>query len=103
MAPQGSTRPRSAQMCVNTQKVTPEESTMALSAPFPELDELLVAIGEAGQRLSDINASEGAAGNISAVIGWPVEVRRRFPLEEATTLPLAAPALAGTTVLVTGS
>src|SRR5215216_1823581 len=76
---------------------------MGLSAPFPDLDELLTTIGEAGQRLSDINASEGAAGNISAFIGWPIEVRRRFPLEEEMTLPLPAPSLAGTTVLVTGS
>ena len=33
-----------------------------LDAPYPELDDLLEMIGEAGQRLSDIDASEGAAG-----------------------------------------
>lgn len=76
---------------------------MALVEPFPELDELLVAIGEAGQRLSSIHATEGAAGNISIVIGWPLEVRRRFPLQEPITLPTAVPALAGKVMIVTGS
>ena len=76
---------------------------MALPAPYPDLDELLASIGEAGQRLSDINASEGAAGNISVFIGWPIEVRRRFPLEHEMALPQPAPALSGSTILVTGS
>jgi rhamnulose-1-phosphate aldolase len=76
---------------------------MSVEAPYPELDEFLEAIGEAGQRVSDINASEGAAGNISIVIGWPVEVRRRFPDVEAIELPEPAPALAGRMMLVTGS
>jgi rhamnulose-1-phosphate aldolase len=76
---------------------------MTLDQPFPDLDELLATIGVAGQRLSGINASEGGAGNISLVIGWPLEVRRRFPLSEPFTLPLAVPALAGQLVIVTGS
>jgi rhamnulose-1-phosphate aldolase len=76
---------------------------MALSAPYPELDEFLSAIGAAGQRVSEIAASEGAAGNISIVIGWPTEVRRRFPLAEPLDLPLAAPALVGMHVIVSGS
>ena len=76
---------------------------MALEAPFPELDELIAAVGEAGQRLSDIEASEGAAGNISVYLGWPVELRRKFPEVEEIELPLAAPQLAGGTLLVSGS
>jgi rhamnulose-1-phosphate aldolase len=76
---------------------------MALDQPYPDLDELLIAIGEAGQRLSAINASEGAAGNISVYIGWPLEVRRRFPLVEPLALPQPASALAGRLVIVTGS
>lgn len=76
---------------------------MSLAAPYPELDEFLVAIGEAGQRVSDIDAGEGAAGNISIVIGWPIEVRRRFPLVEAIDLPKPVPALGGKLMLVTGS
>ncbi len=77
--------------------------TMSLEAPFPELDEFLVAIGEAGLRVATIDAGEGAAGNISLCIGWPIEVRRRFPQAEPIELPLAVPALAGRTVIVTGS
>ena len=76
---------------------------MSLPQPFPDLDEFLVAIGIAGQRLASIEASEGAAGNISVFIGWPIEVRRRFPTAEPIKLPLPAPALAGKTVIVSGS
>jgi len=76
---------------------------MSLPEPYPDLDELLVSIGEAGLRLASIEAGEGAAGNISLCIGWPLEVRRRFPLSESLPLPLAAPALAGKLILVTGS
>lgn len=76
---------------------------MALDQPFPELDELLTLIGEAGLRLSEINASEGAAGNISIYVGWPLEVRRRFPVAETIPLPTASPGLAGRLFIVTGS
>lgn len=76
---------------------------MPLDAPFPELDELLTAIGEAGRRVSDIEASEGSAGNISVYIGWPVDGRRRFPLGERMELPEPAPELAGGSLLVSGS
>ncbi len=74
-----------------------------LEPPFPELDEVLHAIGDAGHHLSLINASEGAAGNISVYIGWNVEVRRRFPLAEQIALPSPAPHLAGGVFIVTGS
>ena len=76
---------------------------MPLHEPYPELDEFLQAIGAAGHRLSELAASEGAAGNISLLIRWPIEVRRRFPLSEPLDLPLPAPALAGSVVIVTGS
>ena len=55
---------------------------MPMTEPFPGLSELLTSMGRAGQRLAAMSASEGAAGNISACIGWPIEVRRRFPLSE---------------------
>jgi rhamnulose-1-phosphate aldolase len=74
-----------------------------LDAPYPEMDELLTLIGEAGRRLSEIEASEGAAGNISVYIGWPIDVRRRFPSVETIELPEAAPELAKGTFIVTGS
>jgi rhamnulose-1-phosphate aldolase len=72
-------------------------------APFPDLADLLEMMGEAGQRLSEIEASEGAAGNISVCVRWPVEVRNRFPLVEMLPLPQPVPELAGATFLVTGS
>ncbi len=40
-----------------------------IQPPFPELDDLLTMIGEAGRHLSEIEASEGAAGNISVCWG----------------------------------
>ena len=69
----------------------------------PNLDELLAAIGEAGQRMSNMQASEGAAGNISVYIGWPVDVTGVFPLTEAIELPQPASLLANKLVIITGS
>jgi rhamnulose-1-phosphate aldolase len=80
-----------------------EDIAMTIEAPYPELDELLTAIGEAGRRLSEIEASEGAAGNISVYLGWPIEPRRKFPLTETVDLPQPAPELGGGMMLVTGS
>jgi rhamnulose-1-phosphate aldolase len=74
-----------------------------LEAPFPELDDLLRSIGEAGRHVADIEASEGAAGNISVCVRWPVEPRTRFPVIEEIDLPQAVPELAGACLLVTGS
>ena len=74
-----------------------------IEAPYPELDELLNLTGAAGHRLSEIDASEGAAGNISVYAGWAIDPRRKFPLMEKIDLPLVVPELAGSTFLVTGS
>jgi rhamnulose-1-phosphate aldolase len=76
---------------------------MGLEEPFPGLDELLGSMGEGGRRVALIDAGEGAAGNISVCVGWPIEVRRRFPVGEPIELPVPAPHLAGHTVIVTGS
>lgn len=76
---------------------------MSIAEPYPELDELLDSMGEAGARICEIDASEAGAGNISICVGWDIEVRRSFPLDELVTLPTAVPALAGRTLLVTGS
>lgn len=76
---------------------------MPLETPYPELDELLEMMGEAGQRLSEIEASEGAAGNLSIYIGWPLEPRRRFSQVEEIELPVRVPALAGNSLLMSGS
>ncbi len=74
-----------------------------LEPPYPELDDLLAMMGDAGQRLSEIDASEGAAGNISVCLRWPVEPRGRFPAVEAIELPQPVPELAGAVFLVSGS
>ena len=74
-----------------------------IQAPYPELDDLLKMMGEAGKHLADIEASEGAAGNISVCMRWPVEVRTRFPVIEEFELPQPVPELAGATFLVSGS
>lgn len=76
---------------------------MSITKPYPELVELLDDIGKAGRRISEIDASEGAAGNISIYISWPIEVRRYFPREQDLRLPVSAPNLAGASFLVTGS
>ncbi len=60
-------------------------------------------MGAAGTRISEIDASEAGAGNISAFLSWPVELRRTFPVTEEVELPWHVPSLAGGTVLVTGS
>jgi rhamnulose-1-phosphate aldolase len=72
-----------------------------LRQPYPELNEILTSIGLAGTRVAAIDASEGAAGNISVAIGWPVEPRRLFPVEEEISLPTRH--LANTLIVVTGS
>jgi len=74
-----------------------------LKAPYPELDDLLEMMGEAGRRLSEIEATEGAAGNISVCLRWPIELRTRFPLVAEFALPQSVPELAGATFLVSGS
>jgi rhamnulose-1-phosphate aldolase len=74
-----------------------------LHAPYPELDDLLTMMGEAGKRLSEIEASEGAAGNISVCARWPLDLRKRFPLMEEMELPQVVPELAGAVFLASGS
>ncbi|MCI0519476.1 MAG: class II aldolase/adducin family protein [Chloroflexi bacterium] len=74
-----------------------------LNPPYPELTDLLEMIGEAGRHLAEIEASEGAAGNISVCIRWPIEARNHFPLQGEMPLPLPVPELAGATFIVSGS
>ena len=74
-----------------------------LRAPYPELDDLLEMMGQAGRHLAEIEASEGAAGNISICLRWQMEPRTRFPVMEEIELPQPVPELAGATFLVTGS
>ena len=60
-------------------------------------------VGEAGKRLAQIEACEGAAGNISLCLRRNVEPSAHFPLEEEIELPQAVPELAGATFIVSGS
>jgi rhamnulose-1-phosphate aldolase len=71
--------------------------------PTHNLDELLRAIGAAGKRLSDIDAAEGAAGNISVCVRASLNWKERFLDEEEVALPLPVPELAGAAFFVTGS
>jgi rhamnulose-1-phosphate aldolase len=74
-----------------------------LEPPYPELDDLLKMMGEAGKHLAEIEASEGAAGNISMCLRWSLEPRTRFPVVSEIELPQPVPELAGASFLVTGS
>ena len=74
-----------------------------LQPPYPELDDLLKMIGEAGRHLAEIEASEGAAGNISVGFRWTLEPRSRFPVIDEIELPEPVPELAGASFLVSGS
>lgn len=71
--------------------------------PHLELDDLLEMIGQAGYRMTEIEAGEGAAGNISICLRWPVEVRARFPQVDEIELPQPVPELASATIIVSGS
>lgn len=73
------------------------------NAPQTELDALLMMIGQVGQRMTEIEASEGAAGNVSVCMRWPVEVRDHFPVSNALKLPQPVPELEGATVIISGS
>jgi rhamnulose-1-phosphate aldolase len=74
-----------------------------ITPPYPELDDLLHMMGQAGRHLAEIEASEGAAGNISICALWPVEPRLQFPVVSTIDLPQSVPELAGATFLVSGS
>lgn len=76
---------------------------MSVTPPYPPLSEFITAIGEAGRRLSEISASEGAAGNISAYFGWEIEPEALFPEAQPYDLPYPVPELAGGTIIATGS
>ena len=74
-----------------------------LNPLYPLLDDLLEMIGQAGRHLAEIQASEGAAGNISVCLRWPIEVRNRFPVMDEIELTQSVPELAGATFIVSGS
>lgn len=76
---------------------------MADFTQHASLDVLLTQMGLAGARVCAIDASEASAGNISVCASWPIDVASRFPITEDIQLPSPAPALAGHTILASGS
>ena len=78
-------------------------STTTTDTQPPDINELLTQMGYAGARICAIEASEASAGNISVCVAWPLDVVSRFPIAETIQLPRPAPALAGHTILATGS
>jgi rhamnulose-1-phosphate aldolase len=65
--------------------------------------QLLKQMGEVGRRLSEIGATEGAAGNISVCVRRSLEVREIFPQVTNVELPVPAPNLRNATLIVSGS
>ena len=68
-----------------------------------ELNPLLYQLGQAGKRLSDIGAAEGAAGNLSVCFRERLDATMCFPNMQIIELPVPAPDLAGGTLIVSGS
>ena len=68
-----------------------------------ELDQLLHQLGQVGNRLSEIGAAEGAAGNLSICFRETLNITTCFPNMQIVELPVPAPNLAGATLIVTGS
>jgi len=67
------------------------------------VEQLLKEMGEVGNRLSEIGATEGAAGNLSICMRETLEVREYFPQMRIIDLPVPAPDLVGATIIATGS
>ena len=68
-----------------------------------ELNQLLIEIGRVGERLSDLGAAEGAAGNLSVCFRENLDLSESFPVMQAIELPVPAPDLAGATLIVSGA
>lgn len=68
-----------------------------------DLADAISQLGHAGQRLTELGASEGASGNLSVYLRVPPATYPGFTCAEDIELPLAVPELAGGTFVVTGS
>ncbi len=76
---------------------------MAAHGDPESFDDVLTSIGEAGRRLTEIDAAEAGAGNISVCVAEPVTLPPGFDSVREILLPFPSPALAGHTVVITGS
>ena len=74
-----------------------------ITPSYPKIEELLQMVGDTGKRLNEIDACEGAAGNISLYIGWDIETNDLFPNKQTIPLPVEVPELSGNRFLVSGS
>lgn len=68
-----------------------------------DLNTIIADIAEAGRRLAQIGASDGAAGNISSLLGRGEVDSRDYPLTEPLAVPHIGPELARCVFVVTGS
>jgi rhamnulose-1-phosphate aldolase len=69
----------------------------------PTLDQILAQIGDTGLRMAQIDAAEGAAGNISVYVADELRPDGRFDTSSEIDLPATVPSLAGGWVVVTGT
>lgn len=76
---------------------------MGTSTDPGSLAEILAGLGAAGRRLDEIGAAEAGAGNMSVAVAGPLDLADAFPQSRDIDLPTTVPALAGHTILVTGS
>jgi len=76
---------------------------MADNSAFFDLVEVVQSLGDAGRRLSEIDASEGAAGNLSVCLLGSIAAHPEYTQSEIIELPLAVPMLAGATLIASGS
>lgn len=67
------------------------------------LSEIAFQLGQAGLRLAEAGAAEGAAGNMSVCVRHPLETASLFPQMNMIELPHPVPGLAGMMLMVTGS
>jgi rhamnulose-1-phosphate aldolase len=69
---------------------------------FPQLEQVIEDVGEAGFRLAEMNACEGTSGTISVFMGYPLDPGSLFTQEESIQLAEPAPDLVNGTVLLSG-
>jgi rhamnulose-1-phosphate aldolase len=67
------------------------------------MQELIEQMSEAGQRLTEMNACEGAAGNLSVYCRGDSSLPEGFTYHELIDLPAVVPDLCGGRFIVTGS
>ena len=67
------------------------------------LEERIAEIGAVGRRLAEIESTEGAAGNLSILVGFGLPVPDEFDAAEPFVPPVILPDLEGAQILATAS